>query len=419
MNTLTKKIKHALHHDATPGILLILAMFAALIVANSGASWYGDVLSAPGIIGISDWTIEKPLLLWINDGLMAVFFLFVGLELKREVLFGELSDRRKIILPLCAAIGGIAVPAAIYVAFNWSDPVAIDGWAIPAATDIAFALGILAVLGSRVPVALKILLTSVAVLDDLAAIMIIALFYTSQLSIYSLGIAFLTLLGLYSLNRRRVRSSTPYVLLGIVLWVAVLKSGVHATLAGVALAAFIPAGPALDSREGLVKKMEKSLHPWVVFGILPVFAFANAGVSLRGITFDALLDPIPLGIALGLFVGKQIGVFGASVLAVKTGIAQLPKGVNWAQIYGLSILCGIGFTMSLFISSLAFETSGGIAYLTDSRIGILLGSFLSAGLGYSVLRYACRQKAEASSAIKTKGKKLNTPLSSQPPLSNP
>ena len=379
------KLKNALHHDAAPGVLLMIAMVSALIVANSGVEWYGAMLDTIARVGIGSWEIKKPLLLWINDGLMAVFFLLVGLELKREVIFGELSDRRKVILPLFAAIGGIAIPSGIYAYINWGDPVAINGWAIPAATDIAFALGILALLGSRAPVALKILLTSIAVIDDLAAIVIIAVFYTDQLSILSLGVALITLIGLFFVNKSGVKKPAPYVLLGIVLWIAVLKSGVHATLAGVALAGFIPVGKNAKDKTGLAYQMEHGLHPWVAFMILPVFAFANAGVPILGMEPATLLSPVPLGIAAGLFFGKQIGIFTASMIAVKSGLARLPGGVGWLQIYGLSCLCGIGFTMSLFIGSLAFEGSGGPDYAVDDRIGILAGSFLSAIVGVIVL----------------------------------
>ncbi len=386
MNT---KLKHALHHDATPGVLLMVAMAAALIVANAGFGWYDKLFDTYALVGIGEWEIRKPLLLWVNDGLMAVFFLLVGLELKREVLYGELSDRKKIILPLFGAVGGIAVPSGIYAFINWGDPVAINGWAIPAATDIAFALGILALLGSRVPIALKVLLTSIAVIDDLAAIVIIAVFYTDQLSVTSLLWALAALLGLLVLNRTGIKSAAPYILIGIVLWIAVLKSGVHATLAGVALAAFIPTGKDAADKTGLTYRMEHGLHPWVVFLILPVFAFANAGVPILGMSPSMLLEPVPLGIAAGLFFGKQIGVFSAAFIAVKSGLASLPNNVNWKQIYGLACLCGIGFTMSLFIGSLAFEGSGGSNYKVDDRIGILVGSFLSAILGVIVLRKVC------------------------------
>jgi Na+:H+ antiporter, NhaA family len=391
------KLKNALHHEAAPGVLLMIAMVSALIVANSGVEWYGALLDTVARVGIGSWEIKKPLLLWINDGLMAVFFLLVGLELKREVIFGELSDRRKVILPLFAAIGGIVIPSGIYAYINWGDPVGINGWAIPAATDIAFALGILALLGSRAPVALKILLTSIAVIDDLAAIVIIAVFYTDQLSMLSLGVALVTLIGLFFVNKSGVRKPAPYVLLGIVLWVAVLKSGVHATLAGVALAAFIPVGMDAKDKTGLAYKMEHGLHSWVAFMILPIFAFANAGVPILGMEPSTLLSPVPLGIAAGLFFGKQIGIFTASMIVVKTGLARLPGGVGWLQLYGLSCLCGIGFTMSLFIGSLAFEGAGGPDYAVDDRIGILAGSFLSAIVGVLVLLKAKSPKGSAVS----------------------
>jgi len=374
-------------------------MIAALIVANSGVVWYGAMLDTIANISIGNWAIQKPLLLWINDGLMAVFFLLVGLELKREVLFGELSQIRKVILPISAAIGGIVIPSGIYAFINWDDPLALNGWAIPAATDIAFALGVLAVLGSRIPVALKVLLTSVAVIDDLAAIVIIALFYTNQLSLTALGFAGLSLFGLFLLNRARVQSIGAYTVLGIILWVTVLKSGVHATLAGVALAAFIPAGNRSTRNSSPAHLMEHSLHPWVVFGILPVFAFANAGVPILGLSFSMLLEPVPLGIALGLFVGKQTGVFAGSWIAVKCGLAELPNTINWRQVYGLSALCGIGFTMSLFIGSLAFEGSGGPDYKVDDRIGILAGSFLSAILGIAILMWKGKKRSELTSEV--------------------
>ena len=375
----------------------MLAMIAALLVANSGVAWYGAMLETIALVGIGEWKIQKPLLLWINDGLMAVFFLLVGLELKREVLDGELSSLKKVVLPIFAAIGGIIVPSGIYAYINWGDAIAMNGWAIPAATDIAFALGVLAILGSRVPVALKILLTSVAVIDDLAAIVIIAIFYTNQLSMLSLAFSLIALVLLFLLNRFKVRSLIPYMLVGIVLWVAVLKSGVHATLAGVALAAFIPIRNKKADNLSPLNRLEHSLHPWVVFGILPVFAFANAGVPIMGLSLADLLKPVPLGIALGLFLGKQLGVFGGSLIAVKCGFAKLPDNVGWGQIYGLAALCGIGFTMSLFIGSLAFEGGAGPDYAIDDRLGILSGSFLSALTGVAILLMVSR-KAEAPSA---------------------
>ncbi len=358
---MTSALQRFLPKEALPGLLLMASMLLALIVANSGLStWYEQLLAVKAQISLGEFEIAKTILLWINDGFMAVFFFLVGLELKREVMAGELSDRKKVILPLFAAVGGIALPAAIYAWINRNDPVALAGWAIPAATDIAFALGVLALLGSRIPLALKVLLASIAVIDDLAAIIIIAVFYTSQLSVSSLLLALLFLTGLLILNRTGVTAKTPYLLLSIALWVAVLKSGVHATLAGVAVAAFIPYRPVKGSAPGshtLLEEMEHAIQPWVAYGVLPIFAFANAGVNLTGVNLAALLQPVPLGIAAGLFFGKQIGVFGFSFLVVKLGIARLPAGVNWAQIYGVALLCGIGFTMSLFIGSLAFEGS--------------------------------------------------------------
>jgi NhaA family Na+:H+ antiporter len=367
------------------------SMIAALVVANSGLSdWYEQLLAVKAKISVGDFAIAKPILLWINDGFMAVFFFLVGLELKREVMAGELSDKKKVVLPLLAALGGIVLPATIYALINRDDPAALRGWAIPAATDIAFALGVLALLGSRVPVTLKIFLASIAVIDDLAAIIIIAVFYTSELSVGSLLLAVIFLSWLFILNRMGITAKTPYLLLAIALWVAVLKSGVHATLAGVAVAAFIPYRPVKGAPEGsetLVEQLEHQIQPWVAYGILPIFAFANAGVPLAGLTLASLFEPVPLGIALGLFLGKQLGVFGASWLAVKSGIASLPDGANWRHVYGVALLCGIGFTMSLFIGSLAFEQTGGNGDAFDERLGILAGSFLSAIAGIVVLRY--------------------------------
>lgn len=394
MTASDSRIARIFHHEATPGILLMAAMVFALIVSNSGAAWYDAFLTTYARLTIGEWGIEKPVLLWINDGLMAVFFLLVGLELKREIMFGELSSLRKSALALFGAVGGIAIPSGIYAWINRGDPVAINGWAIPAATDIAFALGILAILGSRVPIALKILLTSIAVIDDLAAIVIIAVFYTNQLSMASLGAAAILLAALFTINRVGVRTMAPYLLLGIALWIAVLKSGVHATLAGVALAAFIPTGKSADDKTGMTYRLEHGLHSWVVFLILPVFAFANAGVPILELSLADLMKPVPLGIALGLFAGKQIGVFSFAWMAVKLGIARLPTGVTWSQVYGLAALCGIGFTMSLFIGSLAFEGGGGPDYAVDDRLGILAGSFLSAIVGVVVLRIACKPRKD-------------------------
>jgi len=336
-------------------------------------------------------SLHKPLLLWINDGLMAVFFLLVGLEIKREFLGGHLSDMRSALLPAMAAVGGMVVPALIYVGINWGQGPLLNGWAIPAATDIAFALGILALLGSRAPLALKVLLTAVAVIDDLGAIVIIALFYTAELSVASLVLAGAALAGLVALNLFGVRRLAPYAVLGLVLWVCVLKSGVHATLAGVAVALTIPYKPDTAGRSPL-KELEHDLHKWVAFGVLPIFGFANAGVSFAGMTPASVLKPVTLGIALGLFIGKQIGVFGAAWLTVRFGLARMPEGVSWAQIYAVSLLCGIGFTMSLFIGSLAFENLPPDQALdAPVRLGVLIGSVTSATIGYMILRFLPRR----------------------------
>ena len=372
------------------------SMVFALIVANSGLSdWYEQLLGVKAQVSVGTFEIAKPVLLWINDGFMAVFFFLVGLELKREIMAGELSDRKKVVLPLVAAFGGIAIPAAIYAFINRNDAEALNGWAIPAATDIAFALGVLALLGSRIPVTLKIFLASIAVIDDLAAIIIIAVFYTADLSTGSLLLALLFLSWLFILNRMGITAKTPYLLLSIALWIAVLKSGVHATLAGVAVAALIPYRPVKGAPEGsetLLEQLEHQIQPWVAYGILPIFAFANAGVPLGDLTIASLFQPVPLGIALGLFLGKQIGVFGASWLAVKAGVAKLPAGATWMHVYGVSLLCGIGFTMSLFIGSLAFGQGGASGNAYDERLGILVGSLLAAISGTIVLRFFAKAK---------------------------
>lgn len=370
--------------EASGGIVLIAASAAALIVANTGlAPFYDAFLGAPFSVIAGPLAIEKNVLLLVNDGLMAIFFLLVGLEIKREFVDGELSSMSQAMLPAIAALGGMVIPAAIYIWVAWGDPAAINGWAIPAATDIAFALGVLALVGSRAPLSLKILLTAVAIFDDLGAIVIIALFYTSSLSAVSLVVAAVALAGLAMLNRMNVRSMMPYVLLGIVLWVAVLKSGVHATLAGVALAMFIPFGNApADEAEPPLRSLEHTLHPWVAFGVLPLFGFCNAGVSFAGLGLETLVHPVTLGAGLGLVVGKQIGIFGCVWLAVKAGIARMPEGTNWAHIYGMSALCGIGFTMSLFIGGLAFDSP---EFAAPVRLGVLGGSLISAAFGYLVL----------------------------------
>jgi NhaA family Na+:H+ antiporter len=379
--------------ESSSGILLMFAAVIAIIVANSPWSeWYLSLLNIPVEIRIGTFQLAKPLLLWINDGLMAIFFFLVGLELKRELIEGELSDSKKIVLPAAAAIGGMLFPALIYYFFNQHDPVALKGWAIPAATDIAFALGILALLGQRVPTGLKIFLVSLAIIDDIGAIVIIALFYTADLSIDSLIVAGIALSLLTILNIRKVTNTIPYILLGIILWIAVLKSGIHATLAGVLLAFFIPIKITDDSGHAPAKRLEHDLHASVSFVIVPIFAFANAGVPLHGLTLDSFTSSVPVGIALGLFAGKQIGVMLMSYIAVKLGWAGLPEGTNWKYIYGAAILCGVGFTMSLFIGSLAFE-SGGLNQM-DDRLGILVGSLASALFGYFYLNKVLPSKAE-------------------------
>ena len=387
---LARRLHSFFQQDYAVGILLFIAAALAMAITNTSLAQYYELLLSTHIrLSVGALDIHKPLLLWINDGLMAVFFLLIGLEVKREVLEGELSTPAKVILPGIGAIGGMVVPAVIYVALNYNDPIAIKGWAIPAATDIAFAVGILALLGKRVPASLKIFLLALAIIDDLGAIVIIALFYTQELSLLSIAIAavFLTLLAF--LNHRGVTKLSPYLIIGAMLWVCVLKSGVHATLAGVLLAFTIPL-KAADGHSPL-KALEHRLHGTVSFLILPLFAFANAGLVLNEEQFRNLFTPIPLGIVAGLFLGKQIGVFSFCWLAVKTGLARLPSGANWLHIYGLAALCGIGFTMSLFISSLAFENVD-VSYLISDRIGVFIGSLISGLFGFAVLHWAGRKR---------------------------
>lgn len=383
--------------ETASSFLLLISAILAMLIANSPLSpIYNMLVDLPVSIEIGDFTIAKPLLLWINDGLMALFFLLVGLELKREFLEGELSSVAQVILPLIGAVGGMAVPALIYVYFNYDDPVALNGWAIPAATDIAFALGILALLGSRVPLSLKVFLTSLAIFDDIGAILIIAVFYTSKISFLSLAVAAICVLVLLLLNMRGVTERSPYFLVGMVMWVAMLKSGVHATLAGIILAAFIPLyckKNKLKPNESPLKILEEDLHSIVAFAILPIFAFANSGIDLSNFNTDVLLHPVTLGIACGLFFGNQIGVFTLCFLAVKLGFTQLPKDVNWLSLYGVSALCGVGFTMSLFIGSLAFEETG-VNLLFDERVGIFLGSLASGLVGYIVLTFSLNDSAK-------------------------
>jgi NhaA family Na+:H+ antiporter len=389
-------LRDLLRLESASGLLLLVPTVVALAVANSPYKpLYDALLDTPVEVRIGAFQIAKPLLLWVNDGLMAAFFFLIGLELKREVLQGELSNPRRSALPILAAVGGMAAPAAIYVAINWGDPVALKGWAIPSATDIAFTLGVLSMLGSRVPTALKVFVLTLAIVDDLGAIVIIALFYTEGLSLSSLLVAVAALPALFVLNRRGTLSAVPYLALGLVLWAAVLKSGVHATLAGILLALFIPLRVPEAARAALggspLEKLERDLHPTVAFGVLPAFAFVNTGVSLAGLTPASVLAPVPLGIALGLFVGNQVGIFGVSWLAVRAGLAHLPRGVGWLELWGTAMLCGIGFTMSLFVSSLAFE-QGGAAIGVNDRLGILVGSGISALGGALVLHLAFRRR---------------------------
>lgn len=386
MKSFTSPIAEFLQLESAGGIILICSAALAIVIANSPLSpLYDLLLATPVEVRVSNLEIAKPLLLWINDGLMAVFFFLIGLELKREVLAGELSDKRNIILPGVGALGGMLVPALIYLYFNSEDPVAVQGWAIPAATDIAFALGVLALLGSRVPTSLKIFLTSLAIFDDIGAIVIIAIFYTSNISVTALFIVALCLPVLTVLNKRNVVSHSPYLFIGIIMWVALLKSGVHATLSGVVVAMFIPIKSHDDPSFSPLGALEHDLHPLVAFFVLPVFAFANAGIDLRGINIDQIVHGVPLGIALGLFFGKQLGIFGLCWLSIKMKLTELPSGVSWTSLYGTTALCGIGFTMSLFIGSLAFEETG-VDKLFDDRLGIIIGSVLSGVLGYLILR---------------------------------
>lgn len=380
-------IREFLRMEAAGGLVLVAAAVVALIWANApGAEYYTAFLDAHVTVAVQGVVeIDKPLLLWINDGLMAVFFLLVGLEIKREVLGGELSSWKKAALPGIGAIGGMALPALIYVMINLGHPEKLSGWAIPAATDIAFALGVLALLGQRVPASLKVFLLALAVMDDLGAIVIIALFYTANLSVMALLGALGALAVLIALNLAGVKKLAPYILTGIVLWVLVLKSGVHATLAGVAIGFAIPMHGRNPIDESPLRVLEHALHPWVAFGILPLFAFANAGVSLAGLGWEALTHSVTLGIAAGLFIGKQAGVMALCWLAVKRGIGALPEGASWLQFYGTTVITGIGFTMSLFIGTLAFPDVG---YDAPVRLGVLGGSLLSAVVGFMVLRFA-------------------------------
>lgn len=394
-NKSTLRIVNFFSNESAGGMVLAMAAVAALLVSNSVLSpLYQAFLDIPGqvVIGDEALVLSKPLVLWVNDLWMAVFFFLVGLEIKREFLEGELSGQGQLMLPAMAALGGMAVPALIYASINWGDPLALRGWAIPAATDIAFALGIVILLGKRVPLSLKVFLTAVAIIDDLGAIVVIALFYTAQLSSTMLFSALFAVVVLFTLNRFKVQRVDVYILVGLIMWVCVLKSGVHATLAGVITALAIP----MRDQQGQspLLKLEHGLHPWVAFLVLPVFAFSNAGVYLGDVTLSTLLSPIPLGIGLGLVLGKAIGVFGMAWLLIKSGKVKPPANATTLQLFGVCILCGIGFTMSLFIGGLAFQ---GLAenYVTELKIGVLGGSMIAGVLGTTVLMLAGKQNGAA------------------------
>ncbi|MCU0820246.1 MAG: Na+/H+ antiporter NhaA [Beijerinckiaceae bacterium] len=366
------------------GLALAVSALLALIAANSGfQGGYTAILGFPIHVSLGDFAIQKPLLLWVNDGLMAIFFLLVGLEIKREFLAGELSDWRRALLPLIAACGGFALPALLFVALNTGSPQNIPAWAVPTATDIAFVVGLIAALGRLVPFSLKVFVLAIAIIDDLMAVVVIALFYTAKLSLPMLGLAGLCLAILVAFNRLGVRSIAAYMLVGIVMWALVLKSGVHATLAGVALGFVIP----MHAKAGAtpLEDLEHGLKPWVSFLIVPIFAFANAGVPLAGMGLHALFAPLTMGIIIGLFVGKQFGILAATWLAVRAGLSPKPAGATWLQIYGVAILCGIGFTMSLFIGSLSFSDP---ALQDRIRLGVIVGSLASAIVGVLVLKMA-------------------------------
>ena len=381
--------------ESSGGILLMIAAVIAMILANTPLVFYYDLLiNTPVEIRVGALEIAKPLLLWINDGLMAIFFFLVGLELKRE-----LSNKRNIILPGAGAIGGMLIPALIYTFFNAGDAIAMKGWAIPAATDIAFALGILSLLGSKVPISIKVFLTSLAIFDDIGAIIIIALFYTAKISVAALAVVAGCVLVLILINKRIIESKSVYILVGVIMWIAMLKSGVHATLAGVILAMFIPMKSKTNADYSPLKSMEHDLHSAVAYVILPIFAFANAGINIVGLGAEELFHRVPLGIALGLFFGKQIGIFGLCWFAIKVKATSLPDGMSWGSLYGASALCGVGFTMSLFIGSLAFEETG-VNLLFDERLGIILGSVISGIVGYLVLRKSLRSNSASSLSVK-------------------
>ena len=389
INYITSPFKWFFKLEAASGLLLLISAVIALFISNSNLSnLYFETLNRYLFVGINNFGIKMSLLHWINDALMAVFFFFVTLEIKREFLQGELSNRKQALLPIIAAIGGMLVPALIYVYINFQNGDTLNGWAIPSATDIAFSLGVLSLLGSRVPISLKVFLTALAIIDDLGAIVIIAFFYSGDLSIKYLSLLLITFIALIILNKFNIKKFIPYLLLGLILWFFTHESGIHATISGVLLATVIPHRKK-EKDFSLLTKIEHSISPYVAFGIMPLFALANAGVSLSGMNFDSLLLPVPLGILLGLFIGKQIGVFLFSIISIKLKIAQMPNNANWLTLYGVGVLTGIGFTMSLFVGNLAFVEN--VQYISGVKIGVLTGSLLSTVFGYVLLLVATKK----------------------------
>ena len=389
INYITSPFKWFFKLEAASGLLLLISAVIALFISNSNLSnLYFETLNRYLFVGINNFGIKMSLLHWINDALMAVFFFFVTLEIKREFLQGELSNRKQALLPIIAAIGGMLVPALIYVYINFQTGDTLNGWAIPSATDIAFSLGVLSLLGSRVPISLKVFLTALAIIDDLGAIVIIAFFYSGDLSIKYLSLLLITFIALIILNKFNIKKFIPYLLLGLILWFFTHESGIHATISGVLLATVIPHRKK-EKDFSLLTKIEHNISPYVAFGIMPLFALANAGVSLSGMNFDSLLLPVPLGILLGLFIGKQIGVFLFSIISIKLKIAQMPNNANWLNFYGVGVLTGIGFTMSLFVGNLAFVEN--VQYISGVKIGVLSGSLLSTVFGYVLLLVATKK----------------------------
>ena len=388
INLLTKPFKYFFKLEAASGLILLFAAIIALLISNSDfESLYFNTLQKYISLGIGSFSLKLSLIHWINDVLMTVFFFLVSLEIKREMIDGELSNPKQALLPIIGAVGGMVVPAVIYIIININSPETLNGWAIPSATDIAFSLGVLSLLGKRVPISLKIFLTALAIIDDLGAIVIIAFFYSGNIEVYYLLLMLVAVLTLFMLNKFNVRSFIPYLFVGVLLWEFTHQSGIHATIAGVLLALLVPHDKK-EKNKSLLLKLEHSIAPYVAFGIMPIFAFANAGVSLKGINLSAVLNPVPLGILCGLFFGKQIGVFLFSYLSVKFNLAQKPNNSNWVSLYAVSVLTGIGFTMSLFVGNLAFANTP--MYLDGVKIGVLSGSFLSTLVGYYLLRFSTK-----------------------------